>query len=273
MMNWLSRLLTMAVSVLLFVLVCSGCTVVNKIVPGDNVSVSPENGVGTVTVSADVGSGPEGPAGPQGPVGPQGPAGAAGAKGDTGAEGAVGPQGLKGDPGLIGATGVAGATGPKGDTGAQGPKGDPGAQGDVGQQGPKGDTGSQGAPGADNVAEPPVYSQGGAIAIPAHEGVIDVPELSITGFTPKNKPVLVQLVGSEMSFREFRFQVLLYQNDTHVADFYFGQSPTTSKITVPASSVSTVLPGLGTDPCDLTIKVGPCANQVDINAKLCALEF
>jgi hypothetical protein len=176
-------------------------------------------------------------------------------------------------PGATGLTGATGATGPKGDTGAQGPKGDPGAQGDVGPQGVKGDTGPQGVPGAEYVPRQPAYSQENTLVIPAHDGVVDVPALTISAFTPRNRPVLLQLVGSEIAFKEFRLQVLLYQNDTHLADFYFGQTPTSSKITVPASSVSTILPGLGTDPCDLSVKVGPCLQDLTIDAKLCAMEF
>ena len=83
-----------------------------QLVAGTNVTLSPTNGLGTVTINA-TGGGGGGATGATGVPGVTGATGAAGAQGATGATGAAGAQGATGAAGAQGATGVTGATGPQ----------------------------------------------------------------------------------------------------------------------------------------------------------------
>ena len=114
---------------------------VTKIVAGNsNIQISPDTGVGEVTISATGGGSGDGGI-PEAPtdgnvygrkgkdnswiqVDIQGPKGDKGDKGDTGDPG---PQGDKGDPGPQGDPGAKGDKGDTGDPGAKGDKGDPGS--------------------------------------------------------------------------------------------------------------------------------------------------
>jgi hypothetical protein len=125
---------------------------VNQLLAGSNITLSPTNGIGIVTVTS-AGGGSTGPTGPSG-----GPVGATGATGPTGRTGATGAQGSQGATGVTGSTGAAGTnggvgatghTGPTGATGvgSTGPTGSAGTNGGVGATGPTGAAGSQGATG------------------------------------------------------------------------------------------------------------------------------
>lgn len=119
---------------------------VTQLVAGTNITLSPTNGLGTVTISSSGGAGSTGPTGPSG-----GPVGATGATGATGRTGATGPTGAAGTNGSVGATGSTGATGVQGvtgPTGIAGTNGSVGATGSTGSTGPQGNVGSTGATGA-----------------------------------------------------------------------------------------------------------------------------
>jgi hypothetical protein len=278
----------------------SGCPVVSKSVPGDNISISPQDGTGTVVISAEERSGQPGPAGPQGVAGQQGTAGAVGAAGAAGAVGAAGPTGevgpqgstgIEGPAGVSGATGVAGVAGPtgpqglggsQGEVGPEGQKGDTGAQGETGVQGLKGDTGPQGVPGPVNEPRQPVYSTGsGAVSIPDQSWMLDVPDLAIKGYIPNNRPTLLQLVPSGMGIEgngtiKFNGHVVIvfFKDSTEIARFDVG-ADAVRNIQMPCSSISTILPGLGTEPCDISVKVtAPMGADLEFwGTKLCVMEF
>lgn len=93
---------------------------VSQIVAGTNITISPTNGLGIVTINS------AGVAGPQGPQGIQGLQGSAGS---------AGPQGIQGNAGSQGPAGPQGATGPQGPAGAQGSQGPQGIQGATGSNG------------------------------------------------------------------------------------------------------------------------------------------
>ena len=112
---------------------------VTQLIAGTNVTLSPSDGTGVVTVNAPfAGNGPQGATGPQGPAGPAGPAGSQGPQGLTG------PSGPQGPPGTASTQGATGATGPT-TVGPQGPQGPQGPTGGVGPQGPQGATGPAGS--------------------------------------------------------------------------------------------------------------------------------
>lgn len=120
---------------------------VNQLLAGANITLSPTNGIGIVTVTSTGGgtTGATGPAGPAGgPTGATGPQGATGV-GTTGPTGVAGPAGTVGATGATGAQGIQGVTGP---TGAAGTNGSVGATGSTGPQGIQGVTGATGAVGA-----------------------------------------------------------------------------------------------------------------------------
>lgn len=121
---------------------------VSQLLAGTNITLSPTNGIGTVTVTASGGGGATGPTGPSG--GPVGATGATGATGSAGSQGATGPTGAAGTNGSVGATG---ATGVQGNQGLTGPTGATGAQGatGVGSTGPSGNVGSTGATGPQGI--------------------------------------------------------------------------------------------------------------------------
>jgi len=117
---------------------------VNQLLAGANITLSPTNGIGTVTVTSTGGGiGPTGPAG-----GPTGATGATGPQGATGV-GSTGPTGASGTPGTPGSVGATGPTGVQGAVGSVGPTGATGVQGatGVGTTGPVGATGAVGATG------------------------------------------------------------------------------------------------------------------------------
>ena len=121
---------------------------VNQLLAGSNITLSPTNGIGIVTVTS-AGGGSTGPTGPSG--GPVGATGATGAQGATGSIGATGPTGAQGLAGSVGATGFTGAQGLQGltgPTGSAGTNGSVGATGSTGPQGIQGFTGATGAVGA-----------------------------------------------------------------------------------------------------------------------------
>jgi hypothetical protein len=121
---------------------------VTQLLAGTNITLSPTNGLGTVTISSSGGAGSTGPTGPSG--GPVGATGATGVTGATGRTGPTGPQGAAGTNGSVGATGPTGASGSAGGIGATGPTGAVGATGaaGVGSTGPQGIQGATGADGA-----------------------------------------------------------------------------------------------------------------------------
>ena len=125
---------------------------VSQLLAGTNITLSPTNGVGIVTVTASGGGGGTGPTGPSGgPVGATGSTGPQGATGRTGATGPTGAQGLAGSvgaTGFTGAQGLQGLTGPTGSAGTNGSVGATGSTGPQGIQGVTGFTGSQGATGS-----------------------------------------------------------------------------------------------------------------------------
>jgi hypothetical protein len=122
---------------------------VNQLLAGANITLSPTNGIGTVTITS-TGGGTTGATGPAGP--PGGPTGATGSVGATGV-GSTGPTGVAGTPGSVGSTGptgavgAVGATGPTGAVGAVGATGATGV-GSTGATGPAGATGAVGATGS-----------------------------------------------------------------------------------------------------------------------------
>ena len=121
---------------------------VNQLLAGTNITLSPTNGIGTVTVSSSGGVGSTGPTGPSGgPVGATGSTGSQGATG-VGATGPTGAQGLAGSVGATGSTGATGFTGAVGPTGSAGTNGSVGATGSTGAQGLQGVTGATGSVGA-----------------------------------------------------------------------------------------------------------------------------
>jgi len=121
---------------------------VSQLLAGANITLSPTNGIGTVTVSS-TGGGATGPTGPSGgPVGATGATGATGAAGSIGVTGPTGAQGLAGSVGATGSTGVQGIQGATGPTGAAGTNGSVGATGSTGPQGIQGVTGATGVQGA-----------------------------------------------------------------------------------------------------------------------------
>jgi hypothetical protein len=124
---------------------------VSQLLAGANITLSPTNGIGTVTVSS-TGGGATGPTGPSGgPVGATGATGATGARGltgFTGPTGAAGTNGSAGSTGPTGATGISGSVGSTGPTGASGLGGSTGSTGPQGIQGITGATGAQGATGS-----------------------------------------------------------------------------------------------------------------------------
>ena len=121
---------------------------VNQLLAGANITLSPTNGIGVVTV-ASTGGGATGPTGPSGgPVGATGSTGATGSAGNTGATGSTGAQGIQGNIGATGSTGATGLTGATGPTGAAGTNGSIGATGSTGAQGIQGITGATGVQGA-----------------------------------------------------------------------------------------------------------------------------
>lgn len=122
---------------------------VTQLVAGTNITLSPTNGLGTVTISSSGGAGSTGPTGPSGgPVGPTGATGPQGTQGVTGPSGAAGTNGSVGATGPTGSTGVQGVTGPTGIAGTNGSVGATGPTGPQGTQGIQGDTGPTGAVGA-----------------------------------------------------------------------------------------------------------------------------
>ncbi len=264
-------------SALLPLIGLSGCPVVSRVIPGDNIRVSPSDGIGAVTISADMQSGQQGPAGPQG---------SAGATGATGAQGAAGPKGETGPQGPIGPQGLTGTTGATGQQGAQGPKGDTGAQGETGPQGPKGDTGPQGTPGANDTPRQPVYSVGGSGSVPPGSHHLDLPAFAVNGFTPSNRPVLIQFVptvsgGCVISFSEYGGYIEVLKDTTVIASFQVGglglyaNSPCGS---MPCSAMSTILPGLGTEPCNISVQASNnnaagSEKGFAISGRLCVMEF
>ena len=121
---------------------------VNQLLAGSNITLSPTNGIGIVTVTS-VGGGTTGPTGPSGgPVGATGATGATGRTGPTGPTGAAGTNGSVGATGSTGPQGIQGLTGPTGPTGAAGTNGSVGATGSTGPQGIQGITGATGVQGA-----------------------------------------------------------------------------------------------------------------------------
>jgi len=121
---------------------------VTQLLAGANITLSPTDGIGTVTVTG-VGGGSTGPTGPSGgPVGATGPTGPQGATGSIGATGPTGAQGLAGSVGATGFTGAQGLTGATGPTGSAGTNGSVGATGSTGPQGIQGFTGATGSVGA-----------------------------------------------------------------------------------------------------------------------------
>jgi len=118
---------------------------VSQLLAGANITLSPTNGIGVVTVTS-TGGGSTGPTGPSG--GPVGATGATGATGAQGATGFTGPTGAAGTNGSAGSTGPTGATGVGGNTGATGPTGAAGSGGATGSTGPQGIQGITGATGA-----------------------------------------------------------------------------------------------------------------------------
>jgi hypothetical protein len=100
-----------------------GTNAVTQIVAGTNVTISPTNGLGVVTVNSTPIAGPQGPQGIQGP------------QGSAGAQGAQGVQGAQGSAGVQGPAGPQGSTGPQGNVGAQGSQGPQGIQGATGPAG------------------------------------------------------------------------------------------------------------------------------------------
>lgn len=125
---------------------------VNQLLAGANITLSPTNGIGIVTVTS-TGGGATGATGPSGgPVGATGPTGATGVQGVTGPTGAAGTNGSVGATGSTGPTGPIGVTGPTGATGAAGTNGSVGATGSTGPTGPIGATGATGAVGATGAA-------------------------------------------------------------------------------------------------------------------------
>ena len=122
---------------------------VNQLLAGTNITLSPTNGIGTVTVSSSGGAGSTGPTGPSGgPVGATGSTGATGRTGATGPTGAAGTNGSVGATGSTGAQGIQGATGPTGAAGTNGSVGATGSTGATGVQGIQGVTGATGSVGA-----------------------------------------------------------------------------------------------------------------------------
>jgi hypothetical protein len=138
---------------------------VNQLLAGSNITLSPTNGIGIVTVSSSGGGGGTGPTGPSGgPVGATGATGAQGATGSIGATGPTGAQGLAGSVGATGFTGAQGLQGVTGPTGSAGTNGSVGATGSTGPQGIQGFTGATGAVGATgSSASANLWSQSPAI--------------------------------------------------------------------------------------------------------------
>lgn len=121
---------------------------VSQLLAGANITLSPTNGIGTVTVSS-TGGGATGPTGPSGgPVGATGATGATGTAGSIGATGPTGAAGSIGTAGATGSTGPTGAAGTNGSVGSTGPTGSTGSIGATGSTGPQGITGATGAVGA-----------------------------------------------------------------------------------------------------------------------------
>lgn len=121
---------------------------VTQLLAGANITLSPTNGIGIVTVTS-TGGGATGPTGPSGgPVGATGSTGATGSAGSIGATGPTGAQGNVGNVGATGSTGATGLTGATGPTGAAGTNGSIGATGSTGAQGIQGITGATGVQGA-----------------------------------------------------------------------------------------------------------------------------
>jgi len=118
---------------------------VSQLLAGANITLSPTNGIGVVTV-ASTGGGSTGPTGPSG--GPVGATGATGATGARGLTGFTGPTGAAGTNGSAGSTGPTGATGVSGSVGSTGPTGAAGSGGSTGSTGPQGIQGITGATGA-----------------------------------------------------------------------------------------------------------------------------
>lgn len=116
---------------------------VSQLLAGTNITLSPTDGIGIVTITSSGGVGATGATGPSG-----GPVGATGATGATGARGSTGPTGAAGTNGSVGATGVTGPTGPTGAAGTNGSVGATGSTGSTGSIGPTGSTGPQGITGA-----------------------------------------------------------------------------------------------------------------------------
>jgi len=139
---------------------------VNQLLAGSNITLSPTNGIGIVTVSS-AGGGSTGPTGPSGgPVGATGPTGSQGATGRTGATGPTGAQGLAGSVGATGFTGAQGLQGATGPTGSAGTNGSVGATGSTGPQGIQGFTGATGIQGATgSSASANLWSQSPAIQV------------------------------------------------------------------------------------------------------------
>lgn len=121
---------------------------VNQLLAGTNITLSPTNGIGIVTVTSAGGVGSTGPTGPSG--GPVGATGSTGAQGVTGSIGATGPTGAAGvgATGPTGAQGLQGVTGPTGSAGTNGSVGATGSTGATGVQGLQGVTGATGSVGA-----------------------------------------------------------------------------------------------------------------------------
>lgn len=115
---------------------------VSQLLAGTNITLSPTDGIGVVTITSSGGVGATGATGPSG-----GPVGATGATGMTGSTGRTGPTGAAGTNGSVGATGVTGPTGPTGAAGTNGSVGATGATGATGL-GATGSTGPQGIAGA-----------------------------------------------------------------------------------------------------------------------------
>jgi len=137
---------------------------VSQLLAGTNITLSPIDGIGTVTVTSSGGVGPTGATGPS--AGPVGATGSTGSTGSTGATGPTGTQGTAGSNGSTGATGPTGPTGAAGSNGSVGATGPTGATGSTGSTGPQGITGATGAVGATgSSASANLWSQSPAIQV------------------------------------------------------------------------------------------------------------
>lgn len=225
----------------------TGCPIVTRVIPGDNITVDPADGTGDVTISAEVAEGAKGDPGPQGEPGP---------KGDTGPKGDVGP---KGDPGPQGIPGAQGPKGDKGDQGVQGPQGLPGPVGPKGDKGDKGDPGPAGAGITFTQFSLPNFSEKDVIA--GEYTLLG----GTSGYSCTGRPIQVQFspimsssaADGDILFYDANYTIVFKKGPEIVCSWGFKGTTSGESTKSPCSIISAVIPNLGSagEIADLSFEV------------------